>query len=100
MPAYHNLGDHLLCDVLRVAHRVLLLLVQLADLLVNLSPDGLDVLPLDLGEKTRVLVLLSMRVHLVRSVPCLFRSVLRLRRTCRMLRRRVPPRLVCIDFRV
>lgn len=69
MKTDHDLRDHLLGDVLRVAHRVLLLLVQLPDLVVDLAPDRVNVLALHLRDEARELALLRVRVELLGGVP-------------------------------
>ena len=44
----HDLGDHLLSDILRIAHSRFLLLVQCLDLLVDFMADNIVIFSLDL----------------------------------------------------
>ena len=66
---HHDLRDHLPGDILRVARRHPALLVQRADLLVDLAPHRVEVAALHLRRKARELALLRLRVHLLRRVP-------------------------------
>src|SRR6267154_34887 len=44
----HDLGNHLLSDILRIAHGCFLLLVQCLYLLIDLTTDVIEIFPFDL----------------------------------------------------
>ena len=54
---------------LDVAHRDLLLLVESLDLFVDLTPNLFQILPSNLRYKLSVFAFLSVRIHLLRSIP-------------------------------